>query len=445
MSKFTTLLALFVFLSAFTQNQAPSEVQLLTENFNTAMMSCPQKIWSNYKWDGLKIVLMYPSKNDSWIWDATTNKTQTISNTELPTSAIGSMYEFFELNGHKVMSLNMGEDISDVFKLGVHEFFHHIGQENWTINQTGGRGTLYPLDGVPRFYRRMIYDNLKQYFQTGNQISLGHAKYWFNKWTLEFSNETQATTDGYEGTAKYVEIMAAAVIKLGCSATNEKIKAEIINIVTSDFGFSVSGQHLALDSEGYEIGGLAAFILKFSEFKLSDWNSRISAGETPLQVLLEPVVPIVEPPPAGLMDQFEQAAQKVNEERGPILDNDISNWNNKSYIRVPAPYSWLQSNLMPQFFAHSSELDLDLYPLATDHQYISPRLDGSNYQIKTNGVLFSYYTTACSSDQYSFTLVPEELFVHEGRSANLTSGSVLGHLVGEIKTDEQGYKYFCTE
>jgi hypothetical protein len=334
---------------------------------------------------------MYPSKNDSWIWDASTNNTQSISNSELPASAIGSSYEFFDLNGHKAMSLNMEEGMTKVFELGVHEFFHHIGQENWTSNQTGGRGTLYPLDGEPRFYRRMIYDNLRQYFQSGNQVSLGRAKYWFDKWANEFSNETQSTTDGYEGTAEYVETMAAAVAKLGCSATDEQIKAAVINEVTTDFGFSVSGQHLALDSEGYEIGGLAALILRFNGFELSEWNRRMATGETPLQVLLESVAPVVETPPAELRDTFVQAAQKTNEERRPILDDDISNWNNKLYVRVPAPYNWLQSNLMPKFFAHSSELDLDLYPLSTDHQYVSPSSDGSNFRLKTDAVLFSYY------------------------------------------------------
>jgi hypothetical protein len=444
MCKYKTMLAIFVPFVALAENQAPPEVQKLAEGFNRTMIVCPQKIWSNYSWESLKVVLIYPSKSKSWVWDASKNTLQTVPNSELPASAIGSFFEFFNFNGHKAMSLQMEEGSTEVFELGVHEFFHHIGQEKWTNNQTGGRGTLYPLSGEPRFYRRMIYDNLKQYLQTGNQLSLGRAKYWFEKWSYEYSYETQSTTDGYEGTADYVETMATAVAKLGCTATDEQLKNAVINEVSTNYGFSVSGQHLALDSEGYEIGGLAALILRFNGVELSDWNRRTSAGETPLQVLLESVSPIAEVASDDLRNTFIQAAQIANQNMQPILDNDISNWNEKSYVRIPSPFNWLQSNFMPKFFAHSSELQLDLYPVSTDHHYISPSDGGSNFRLKTNAVIFKYFTTACSG-QYFFTLVPEDSIENDGRTVNMLSGSVVGRLVGEIKTNEDGFKFFCVE
>lgn len=441
MSKFLVVLALFVTLSARAEDQLPPEVQKLAENFHKTMMKCPEKIWSNYKWDGIKVVLMYPSKINSWVWDASTNSIQAIPNRDLPDSAIGSTYDFFELNGQKSISLHLEEAHAEVFKLGVHELFHHIGQENWSHNHRG-RGTSYPLSGEPRFYRRMIYDNLKQYLHSGSQTNLRRAKYWFYKWSSEFSDETQSTTDGYEGTAEYVETMASAVAKLGCSASDEDIKAVVNEVIASKFGFSVAGQYLALDFEGYEIGGLAALVLRFSGTELLDWNKRMAAGETPLQVLFERVVPQVEPTPEALRYKFLQTAQRVNEGLKPLLDNDIKNWTNRAYVRVTAPHNWLQSNLMPKFFTRSSELNMELYPLSTEHHYVSHNDEGSDFRLQPNAIIFNHYTKVCPN-QFSFTLVPEQFVRQEEGPNTLATDSVVGRLVGEIKVDEQGFKFFC--
>lgn len=444
MTKIVMLLAFFANFSALAAEAVPDEVQRLTSDFNKTMMVCPQKIWSDFKWDGLKVVLMYPSKAESWLWDASSNSLQKIANVELPASAIGSLYEFFDLGGHKAMSLNMETDKDNAFQFGVHEFFHYVGQEDWIYIQTGGRGTSYPMKGEPRLYRRMIYDNLKKYLLSGGKDHLGRAKYWFTKWSSEYVNETQSTTDGYEGTARYVDTMASAVAELGCLATDKQLKARVIQKVTDDFGFSLNGQHPALSREGYDLGGIAALVLRFSGEDLAEWNKRIVAGETPLQVLLESVAPVVDAVPEDLQNTFVHAAQESNKQRGKIIDADISNWNKKSYIRVQVPTKWLQSNFMPKFFVHSTELDLYLYPLYTEHYFIAPGDGGSKFQLNTNTVLFNHYSTVCSN-QDLLTLVPEHLIKQEGRSAKIESDKVVGHFMGEIKTDEQGFKYFCLD
>lgn len=444
MPKFVMLIAFLVPFPALAEDMAPQEVQAIASKFNETMMKCPGKIWPDYTWNNLRVVLLYPKKDHSWIWDATTNTTQRINNSSLPSSAIGSSYEFFEVDGRSSMSLNMEEENKEVFQLGVHEFFHHYGQKNWTSGQVnGGRGTEYPVSWQPRLYRRMIFDSLKKYLEAGRDSDLAQARFWYDKWTNEYPNETKSTTDGYEGTAEYADIMAEVIAKTGCSGTDEQLRAQVVNEVKTNFGFSVSGQHFGLDSKGYEVGGLSALILRFRNNNLSEWTHRMSKGDTPLQVLMESTSSASGSAGQDLISTFRDSAHRINAERAPLLDHAIAAWPDKSYVRVPTPYNWLQSNLMPKFFAKSTQIGMSLYPLSTDHHYISP--DGrSNFKLKANAVVFSHYTAACQN-QYSFTLVPASLVQFTNGTTSISSPSFHGVLQGRITVDEQGYQYLCVE
>lgn len=436
---FVALTTLFVIFAAHAETSIPKEVQQISDKFNLTMMKCPQKIWSDYNWSGLKVVLVYPSTEKSWVWNATNNSLETIVNSSLPTSVLGSTYEFFEIAGQAAMSLNMEEEGEHV-ELGIHEFFHNQGQKDWTSENLGAsRGTEFPLSWQPRFYRRMIFDNLKKYFQLGQPGDLSRAKYWYEKWSTEYPKEVVATADGYEGTSQYVQTVATAIVTKGCEATDAQLKEALLPKV-SEFGFTVSGEDLALDSEGYEIGALAALILRFSNANLREWNQKMSKGATPLEVLMAGVKPT--PENSLLAATFQQAAKNANSEWGEILNPSIANWANKDFVRVTASYALLQSNLMPSFFAHSSFLDMLLYPLSEEHHYISSK--GSNFKIKANSVNFDMGISICAG-QYPFVLVPATSIKQTGKHAEVASPTVNGLLVGELKTDQQGYKYFCVE
>lgn len=443
MLNFVKLLAFLVpFVAA--ADEVPQEVKILADKFNTTMMVCPEKIWPLYNWDQLKVVMTYPKQEFSWLWDPSSNSVSRIANSSLPSSAIGSHYDFFDMNGRKSMSLNMQNGNKEVFQLGVHEFFHYHGQSNWTrAKNSGGRGTEYPVSWQPRLYRRMIFDNLKKYLESNNSADLSKAKFWFDRWTNEYPNESRATTDGKEGTAEYVETMAETIEKLGCTASDEALKSSIITQVKSEFGLSVAGQYFELDSEGYQIGGLSALILRFKQNHLNSWTSRMSKGETPLKVLLESENPVDDSAPQSLVNTFQNSAQRINAEIASLLDQDIANWPNKSFVRVAAPNQWLQSNLMPSFFTQSAQLNIGLYPLSTAHRFLSP--DGrSDFKLKTNAIVFSYSSQACPS-QYSYTLVPASQVQVNNGLAIISSSMVEGTVVGRLTNDDQGFQYLCID
>ena len=442
--------ALFFTLSA-RANQLPSmEVIGLVDKFKKTMVECPERIWSNYNWNGLNIVFLYPSQDYSWTWDIDPNVMRTVDNRDLPSWAFGSLYSFFEINGKNAQSLNMEVERFDgqFFGLGVHEFFHNQGQKGWSRKYSEEyptyRGTAYPMDDRPRYYRRMLFDNLERYLISDREEYLKQGKYWFDKWVGEYPHETFSSMDSAEGTAIYVTTMARALAILGCTATDNQLKDHVLAQVRLTFGNSVSGRQFTLDGEGYDIGGLAALILRFNNTDLLDWNQKIAEGNSPLEVLFEGVSSIPEDNNEFLRQQFFHTATVMNREYGLLLDGDIENYSNKDYIRIPAPGPWIQSNLSPWFFVYSSKIDKAIFPYSQEHHFLSPTKEGSDYIFKTNAVVMRHTPHPCP-EMYNFVLVPGEAINIENRVAHVSNEIIEGRLVGELKEDEEGYSYFCVE
>jgi hypothetical protein len=426
---------------AFADKPAPAAVRTLIAQFKSTMMDCPDRIWAGFSWKGLNLVLIYPSESHAWVWNASTASLKRIPLSELPSSAAGSLFEFFELGGAPSMSLNMEEANFERFQLGVHEFFHYQGQKDWR-GRAGNRGTFYPLAWQPRFYRRMIFDRLRSHFTTGATSDLAKARYWFDKWSTEYPHETQSTTDGYEGTAEYVEILAAAVGKLGCGADDAQIKKQLLpHIHDKKYGLSLSGQYLSLDLEGYTIGGLAALTLRFREADLGAWNGKIAANATPLEILMEGVQPEPESAPAELESLFQASARNSDHAMGALLDADIARWQDKDYVRVALRNDWLQSNIRPEFFAFSEKLQLPLFPVRVAHPFRSS--DGSSeLELKARAVTFDYATSPCGSGW--FALVPEKAIHISKGVAQVSAPALTGRISGaRLKSDAQGFRYLC--
>ena len=452
MSKLVLMAALVFTLPARANQSYFTEVISLVDKFKETMVKCPERIWSNYNWNELNIVFLYPSQSSSWIWDIDPNVIRKIDNRRLPSRSSGLLYDFFEIDGQSTQSLNMenGPSNDELFQLGVHEFFHIQEQGGWPGKYGSeqpyyqNRGTTYPIDARPRYYRRMLFDNLEGYFASNNEEYLKKAKYWFDRWAGEYPDEIILSTDTREGTAYYVETMAWALADLGCTATEEQLKNHVLAQVRNMFGDSVSGHILALDREGYDIGGLSSLILRFNNTDLPDWNQKMAEGDSPLEVLFAGVASVPGNHDEYLREGFIYTASAMNREYGLILDDDIENYSNKDYIRVSAPDYWIQPTFFPQFFAYSSKIGKDMYPYARNHHFLSPDEDGSNYIVKANAVVIPHGRNPCT-EIYEFVLVSSDAININNRSAYVSNEVIEGRLVGELREDDEGYSYFCVE
>ena len=424
-----------------TPDERLQDVVEITTKFAQTMIDCPERIWADYSWNGFKVALVYPSSENSWVWDASSNELAEIGNHELPRPSLTSGFAFFEMDGQPTMSLNMEHDQEndDVFRLGVHEFFHDQGQIGWNRGAMG-RGTPYPVLAEPRLYRRMMLDNLKRYLEYADPDDLGRVRYWYELWADD-PLELSLTTDQIEGTAFYMEFFASVLAERGCWVSDAELRLAAIERAKSVFGFSVSGEKFQLDLEGYDIGGLAALILRFDRKPLREWNQEIAEGETPLTVLLREVAPkIDEGPPQHLVELFGETAQRVNEELGSLVDVAIDSWPDASFIRLSSPIDYLMSNFSPSAFIYSRVLETELFPLGRDHPFLSPT---SDYILREGAVVRADWIPACEFFGF-MNLVPEaSIHVVDG-VAELASGTVSGRLAGQMK-DEAGFRYFCVQ
>lgn len=118
---------------------------------------------------------------------------------------------------------------------------------------------------VPRVsYRRMMFNRLKEYFLSRGKptTSLAKAAYWDTKWKTEFPDEFRNSMDRTESTATYVEYISSAVGEGGCQISESDIYSSTANRLNTDMGSPVSGRSFGLDSEAYDIGTIAGFILR---------------------------------------------------------------------------------------------------------------------------------------------------------------------------------------
>jgi hypothetical protein len=331
--------------------QVPQAVSALTAKYDLTMMQCPDRIWYNYNWADLKVIFAYPSGDWSWAWDASSDHIERISNKVLVLDNIKKPYDFFEWNEQAAMSLNMENEAEEdddktawLFYFGVHEFFHNQGQKDWKKQR--GRMTAYPFEWEPRLYRRMMFDNLKRFLEHEHPLDLGRARYWYDQWAQD-AYEVGETTDGYEGTAKYVDRLAEVVWELGCSATDDQLRTRTYEKVNAEFGYPTSGEIMNLAAEGYEMGALAAFILRFSGQSLATWNARMALGDTPVEVLLKDVTPVPEEAPLQLIEMFKQAADRLNKEQ-TLVDLAISRWGDPAFVRlVTTDSKFIKSGALP--------------------------------------------------------------------------------------------------
>lgn len=341
----------------------------------------------------------------SFIWSAD-KELEEISNDQLPPEAQGSLYNFLEFQNSKALSLDMTDDyFSEIFEIGVHEFFHNQGQDGW---KSAGRlrGTEYPQVAAPRLYRRMIHQRLSEYIKSNgsNQIALSKAAFWFNKWKTEFENEFKNSADGYEGTAEYVGRMAVIITRLGCTASDSQILEVFKEMMNESMDTSVSGEVMELDVEGYEIGAMSSLILRFIK-KHQTWTDLVSEGQSPLDLVLGPQQIIADSLPADILKDIEEKTKKTNEKLKAALGGTLENYSSPEYLRVNIPIKWMTSNFSPLTFIFSPKIaDGTIIPMTSETTYSSsagPLLAQANQVL----IMLAAEFTPCRSDEAGFMAV----------------------------------------
>lgn len=260
------------------------------------------------------------------------------------------------MNLMKMNEICTEDDLLRNFIILMHESFHLHAQSEWQdINamaaieneQSNMRASDYPLDGQPRILRAMQYECLYRAWNAKDEDEelryLEYAKYWYEKWANEYSEEFSAIkdTDLAEGTAEYFGNEVKRILGDGkfSLATPEEF----------------AEQCQSADAESYNLGDIAIQLLKKrGEFKEVDFEE---SGKTPMEVLMGNIKDSNEEPEnsklAGIIsDNVKEINSQISECFSDYINADVNG--EMTYIGID---SETLTGVMSEGFYYLSEID----------------------------------------------------------------------------------------
>ena len=189
--------------------------------------------------------------------------------------------------------------VADNFLLATHEAFHFYGQKGWKVPSIVTRGTPYPVLATPRQYRAQLLRRLHEAV-AGQPNALGHASYWLQRWKTEFPDEARdgIAADNLEGSAEYVGALAGLIAE-GVPRNTPAWRQRLLQQGNPDNYPSDT------DDESYPLGVLAGSLLDRHGVA---WWPRVATGETPVDILLGTVAPVVDRADTALFDRIGREA-----------------------------------------------------------------------------------------------------------------------------------------
>lgn len=202
-------------------------------------------------------------------------------------------YTKADFQGKKSVIVSIDEEImekdrniDEMYRLGTHELVHFYHQEDSKHAENESRSMKYPIDKTPRIYREMVYKHLIDAYEKpeNEEDSLGRAKYWYEKWKKEFSDEYESIkyTDIAEGTARYLENMGTFITE---NISEKDLRENAIKNIKKT---EVLG---SADGESYELGYVAAILL---DKKVPSWKDNFYNKDKTLEEILFENVKVVE-------------------------------------------------------------------------------------------------------------------------------------------------------
>lgn len=419
------------------------------------MGSCANRIWPNYSWQNLNVVLIGPDSSKTQIaLSVKQNRIFKVPTVDLPIAALKTSYAFFDLkDGSQWMSINTAQDIRerphfsyadivrDNVRFAIHEGFHRKGQTGWKIYE-GNRGTAVPILAEPRLQRAMIFDHLRAalLFPDKKEEELRRARHWYDQWKNHYPDEVISTADGYEGSARYSDWIGFALSEFGCSASEKQVQAYIDSILPTHFGLSVGGEIFAFDFEGYEIGALAAFLLRRSE-NPGSWQQRLAASETPLSILMESVHPEAESAPEEKVMKFNDSAKRFQAEAIERIGSSIDLFKDPNAIFVSIPRNWYKGSFSPLSFYIDRATNVQLIPMAIPMRF---ERGSSSLESLAGAVFLSNLRPPCGADgDWQFVVGPSSVERIEPGSLKIFGTSYRGELKGQSQKAGDGRIWFC--
>lgn len=335
-----SVLVLLITTGSFAQDAVFDPFSFYTTALNQAILTNPEKIWPQYGFTDLHILLVDKSNRASMLWHNGVSSPRQFDS--LPAPFVSNPWDSGEFEGKKILSVIIGDDESEhmkVLELLFHEAFHVIEHKKWEHGESSEtRGDQYPEKWRPRYYRRQVMRSLYKGFFHDNQIGLKQAVYWYQRYKMEFPEEEKLLrcVDRLEGSAEYAGILSAALGSSGEKPTetvlSHQIKTQVAKKMSEkwdNFSYSQSMK----EGESYAIGCLIGLIA--DRMKIDGWKQNIREGKTFLQLLEKHIPPLQGADDEGLIGYLKPYYLQKNEEMAEIINKIES-----ASIFLAIPLSW---------------------------------------------------------------------------------------------------------
>lgn len=412
------------------------------------MLDCPGRVWPNYDWKKLQVLYVRAEEKTSLLWKGSDRSVVQVENKDVPEEALFSLYSFFDFRGLATLSIQPemeGErplDQVTLLRIAVHEFFHDQGQKDWNTSQLEKRGTLYPLESDARFSRFMLFDRLQRSYlaKKTDPSLLSKASHWYRHWKQAHPFEATHNTDIPEGTAQYVDLVAASLVEKSCQVSEKDLTETLRRWARRELGRTMTGDDFDLSAEGYDMGAIASLILRL-DTKVPDWHARVAKGESPLEILLSGVTPAPEEGDKGVLSKMNKNIADRNRQIGAVVDGPIKTISDKNYVRIMLGTDWMQGNFSPLFEVLPRQYpSWGLIPMALEMDLTG---DGTKLKTKRNTVYFENGFSEVCADAGFILILPVAALTADGDGFKVKTPLVEGRLRGTMKKDADGFSWIC--
>jgi hypothetical protein len=430
------------------EGPSPQAPAALLADFKKVSL-CLERVWPGYSWNDFTILARTPEQDQATAMAMKDTQPFEVDLKSFPQAAkTESDFSFFDVNGAPWMSLNFsfgqdGRKSPSMFSLGTHEAFHNRMQTPSWVFPEASRGTEIPLRWEPRIYRAMLELRLREAFQYPEMqgVSLRKARYWYDLWVSQFPNEKMATADGYEGTAEYAQYLSQALLEKSCGASEPELRAEVLRVLAPEPLLLSRAGAMGLDGEGYKIGALASYLLRF-DVKTENWEARVAQGETPVDVLLGPLAAIPDEANPPAIERFKKVATEDQRDIDQALAPTLEILRSEGFVMITIPYSWNPGSISYGGFFRDSKSKVDFAILSQGQELHS----GMSILKSSPGAVAVRFelSSPCKEAGQSFAVKATEVTADENLADTFQiHGPDIQGVLKAKDTVQEGRHWFC--
>ena len=436
--------------------------QKAAESIFDIYSNCPDRIWNGYNLKDLDILFVDEEQEELFEVSLAENRVSIRNKSEFNKSFLSSSFSFFKQDGKSFMSINVrsflaGVDFSKqntekvferAFRLALHEAFHGTLQTKWIKKKRGPRGTFVPIQAEPRLYRSMIYKRLLEAIANDSQESLGKAKYWYNKWKIEFPHEVLSSMDRTEGSARFVDDRAWALWAAGgCSATEASIQKKHAEIIANKNDPSLDGRYFSLDSEAYTLGSAALAAVGIE--KNQKIYEEVAQGESPLSAAFARISVVTDEADKATYLKFIETQKEQARTADEMLSKTYETLNSQEMLIISVPQEWfrfgdIESSIgyegffldfqkSVQFSVYSEQIESG----SPDRSSVLPASAGAV------GVQFNNADIPCDSPFEFYVVKRSDLKIISGNQYEISNANLKGSFSASEKNAATGQTFLC--